>query len=782
MNHAQVRSEKERLHRHPAKKMTNTTGVLLSYRQMLLAILVTTFTHGAAIAEEAQMPTINVTASELVDGQAPHCTIIDKKQLKSMAPATSDTASLLQHTPGLNLQGSGGVSSLPVIHGLADDRLRIKVDGMDLISACGNHMNPALSYIDPTNVGSATVFAGITPVSVGGDSIGGTIQVDSRDPEFAKPGEGIFTKGEVGAFYRSNGNAQGGNASATVASENVSISYRGSTSKADNYTAGGDFKPAGPAAAGRGWLAADEVGSTKYKSTNQSIAMAVQSGNHMVDLKLGLQDIPYQGWVNQRMDMTGNDSKQANLRYEGQYDWGDLEARTYYENTKHGMQFGEDKLFWYGNPMPAAPNDGVPCTPSAGMMGCAAGMPMDTEGLNIGGTVKADIPLSAGALLRVGSEFQQYRLDDWWDPSGKGMWPNTFWNINGGKRDRLAAFGEWESQWNAQLLTQFGVRYEKVDMNTDVVQGYNPSYAAEAAAFNAADRKKTDNNIDLTALMRLTPAETSTIEFGYAMKTRSPNLYERYTWSTGGMAMRMINMAGDGNGYVGNLNLRPEVAHTISSTFDFHDAEKEQWELKLTPYYSYIKDYIDADRCSSANPNCGAANQTATTGFVYLQFVNQSARIYGVDLSGNLSLANDTPLGNFGVTGIMNYVRGKNTTTNDNLYNTMPLNGRVALEHRLSGWTSAIEVEMVGAKTKVSQTRNELKTAGYSLLNLRSSYVWKHLRVDIGANNLLDRFYNDPLGGVYLGQGKTMSGTGVAWGLSAPGMGRSFYTGITINL
>jgi hypothetical protein len=98
--------------------------------------------------------------------------------------ATSDTASLLSDIPGVSLYGAGGVSSLPAIHGLADDRLRIKVDGMDLIASCPNHMNPALSYLDPTNVGVLKVFAGITPVSAGGDSIGGTI-ADSRAPEFA---------------------------------------------------------------------------------------------------------------------------------------------------------------------------------------------------------------------------------------------------------------------------------------------------------------------------------------------------------------------------------------------------------------------------------------------------------------------------------------------------------------------------------------------------------------------------------------------------------------------
>ena len=87
------------------------------------------------------------------------------------------------------------------------------------------------------------------------------------------------------------------------------------------------------------------------------------------------------------------------------------------------------------------------------------------------------------------------------------------------------------------------------------------------------------------------------LEFGYAQKTRSPNLYERYAWSTGGMAMNMINMVGDGNGYVGNLDLKPEVAHTLSATADWHDAEQQNWGLKVTPYYTYVQDYINAQRC-----------------------------------------------------------------------------------------------------------------------------------------------------------------------------------------
>jgi len=748
-----------------------------------LSLLSAAIVAASAHAEELQLPTLNVISSPLINSQTLNASSLSAEEIDALVPATSDTASLLGNIPGLNIQGSGGVSSFPVIHGFADDRLRIKVDGMDLISACGNHMNPALSYIDPSNVSSVQVFAGISPVSLGGDSIGGSIIVDSAAPQFSKTNEALLTTGEVGAFYRSNGNVTGGNVAATVASESLSLSYQGSTVESDNYEAGDSFKPAGLAAAGRGWLDSDEVGSSMYKSTNQSIALAWRNDNHLVELKYGEQDIPYQGWANQRMDMTKNDSKQINLSYEGEYEWGMLEARVYREKTRHAMQFGDDKLFWYGPNMTAPATDGVECTPSAGMNGCAAGMPMDTRGKNTGATFKAEIPLSEQDTLRVGVEFQEYRLDDWWEPSGKGMWPNTFVNINNGERDRSAAFAEWEAQWNEKWLTQMGIRGERVDMDTDEVQGYNPAYASEAAAFNAADRSTTDNNIDLTLLARYTPSEMQTVEFGYARKTRSANLYERYTWSTGGMAMRMINMAGDGNGYVGNLELDPEIAHTVSATFDLHDPTQEKWGFQVTPYYSYVDDYIDAARCSAITGTtaCSVANQTATDAFVYLQFVNQTARLYGVDVSGYLPLVEGSAYGRFTATGTLNYVRGKSKSTGDNLYNMMPLNAKLAVVQNLDNWTNTVEVELVDEKNDVSEVRNEVKTSGYGIINLRSSYKLKKVSVNVGVENLFDKFYNDPLGGVYLGQGKTMSGTGVDWGLSVPGMGRSIYAGVNYS-
>ncbi|HEY9147979.1 MAG TPA: TonB-dependent receptor, partial [Gammaproteobacteria bacterium] len=506
------------------------------------------------------------------------------------------------------------------------------------------------------------------------------------------------------------------------------------------------------------------------------------SENQLTELKLGMQDIPYQGWANQRMDMTGNDSTQVNLRHLAEFEWGNIEARAYRERTRHKMQFFDDKLFWYGSKDGVTNPDGESCTIEGGMNGCAAGMPMDTLGDNRGGVVKADINLSERDLLRAGVEVQNYTLDDWWDPSGKGMWPDTFWNINNGQRDRLALFGEWEAQWNERWLTQLGLRGEQVKMDADEVQGYSDTFTPQdAAAFNEADRKKTDDNIDLTALARFTPDHSRTIELGLAQKTRSPNLYERYAWSTHGMAMRMVNWAGDGNGYVGNLELEPEIAHTISASFSWHDAAQEKWGLTISPYYTRVKDYIDAERCGSGGNACTDTNLTVEEEFVYLQFVNQEATLYGMDISGHFPLAEDTALGDFRFNGMLSYSRGENEDTDDNLYNIMPLNAKLALVQRNGNWRNTAEAELVDDKEDVSATRNEMQTESYGLLHLRSSYTWKQARFDIGVENVFDKLYSHPQGGAYLGEGKTMSGTDIDWGTTVPGMGRSIYAGVNIK-
>jgi len=722
------------------KMKTSVLAVMLAFGQ-------------SAWANEAAMPEVLVTAPKTGASSS-----VDAATLRASRATTSDSASLLRDVPGVSLYGAGGVSSLPVIHGLADDRNRIKLDGMDLIASCPNHMNPPLSYVDPSNVDSLQVYAGITPVSVGGDSIGGTIIANTHAPEFAAPGQGSITKGEIGAFYRSNNKAKGANVAATYATERVSLSYSGALSQADNYTAGNDFKTTTATGRTGHTLPLNEVGSTAYETRNHLLGLAFRSGDHLMEVKVGKQDLPKQGYPNQRMDMLDNQQTSFNLRYLGQLDWGALEARAYHETVDHYMNFGADKQLVYGT--------------------AVNGMPMYTQGKTTGASIRAELTLATQDLLRVGGEVQQYRLNDWWPPSGTGMMsPNTFWNIHDGQRDRTALFGEWEAR-KPQWMTLLGVRVEQVKMNAGPVHGYNnasfPTTVGmdmmnqnrDAAAFNNTDRNKTDSNLDLTALARYTVNPNSDVEVGFAHKVRSPNVYERYTWSTWPMAAVMNNVVGDGNGYLGDINLKPEKANTLSATFDWHAADRS-WEFKATPYYTKVADYIDAVQAPPLMPNQ----------FNVLKYVNQSARLYGLDLSGRMMLA-ENDWGEWGMKGLLNYTNGKNETTGDELYNIMPLNAKLTLTQKQGGWNNSAELVLVQAKDKVSDMRNEIKTPGYGLVNLRGSYAWKQLSVDFGVENLFNKFYYLPTGGAYTGQGRTMSINGIPYGIAVAGMGRSFYTGV----
>src|SRR5690606_39854879 len=86
---------------------------------------------------------------------------------------TGDSAQTLENKAGVSFYTSGGASRLPVLRGLNDDRVKLLIDGAPSTSACANHMNPALSYVDARQVRSVEVIAGIPPVSLGGDSIAG---------------------------------------------------------------------------------------------------------------------------------------------------------------------------------------------------------------------------------------------------------------------------------------------------------------------------------------------------------------------------------------------------------------------------------------------------------------------------------------------------------------------------------------------------------------------------------------------------------------------------------
>lgn len=621
-----------------------------------------------------------------------------------------NSAELLATVPGVSLRGNGELASVPMLHGLGDGQTKLVVNGMTVSNACPNHMNPPLSYIAPSNVGEITVMAGITPVSEGGDSLGGTISVQSPPPVFATAGRGVIENGNVSSFYRSNGDNYGVSTSEWIAGGHFGIGYTGAWMASSDYTDGAGHK----------------VTSTYAQSTDATLTVAAQERGNLLVLRAGVHHIPYQGFVNARMDMVRNYATSLNLHYRKPLRHATLNAHVFWQSTSHSMNIGRDKSKF---PMPMF-------------------MPMNDHGVDLGYTVKVEVPISTRQLLRIGNGFHRFDLNDTWPPvAGMApmMGPNSFLNINNGHRTRVGSYVELASRWSEKWTTLAGVRNDTVWSDAGPVHGYSAMYAADANAFNASNRARADVDFDATAMTRYKANAYADIELGYARKSRAPNLYERYEWSTNLMASSMIGWFGDGNYYVGNIDLKPEIAHTVSGTLVLHDRLNSLWRLKLTPYVTRIHDYIDVNTLTTVTKG--------ETTFAQLRFANHPAVIYGGDLSGDVALWKNARLGSATLNGVGGWLHGERLDTHTGLYEMMPLHLQVNLDEAIKlrpggGFSGGVGVDAVGRKSNVDPQRFEQATPGYTLFSVHAGYGRPHLEVSAGVNNLLNKEYEMPLGGV----------------------------------
>ena len=617
-----------------------------------------------------------------------------------------NTAEIALEAPGVSLRDNGQLAAIPLIHGLGDERAKILVNGLTVSSSCPNHMNPPLSYTPPSRVSQVTVIAGITPVSLGGDSIGGTVSVESQAPVFATGADGFRQEGYATGFYSSNGENYGGFLFESLSTRSLSMTYTGSWASSSDYTDGAGHK----------------VTSTYSQATDHVVTLGMQGKRNLIMVEGGLHHTPYEGFPGAQMDLTRNVAESANLRYRRDFgEAGALNARVFWQKAWHSMNIGHDKSTF---PMPMD-------------------MPMNTRGDDLGYTLHLELPVGAIHTLRAGNELHRFVLDDTW-PAVPGtepyMGPDTFVNINNGRRLRLGTFAELSSRWSPKWTTLVGLRNDTVWMNTGDVQGYSMMYSADADAFNAVNHAHTDAPVDVSAIARYLVAPDATIEIGYARKTRTPNLYERYAWATDWMTSGMIGWFNDGNYYVGNVGLVPETANNVSGTATFRGGLKKAWEAKVTPFYTRIHDFIDVDILDTT--------MYGMSTFAKLRFANHDALIYGMDFSGNAALWDNQAFGHGSISAAGGWLHGDRLDTNTGLYQMMPVNARVAFDEWIKGFSGGVGLSAVDRKSHLDPHRMEQTTPGYALFNIHAAWKSRHLEASGGVDNLANRAYELPLGGV----------------------------------
>ena len=620
---------------------------------------------------------------------------------------TQDAAGLLEDIPGVAIVRNGAQTGLPQLRGLHADRVKVLVDGMTLTPACPNHMDPPLHYLAPTRAGSLLVVPGVTPVSLGGDSIAGTIVAESPRPFFST-NQVMRPFGEVsGAGYSVNDGWAAG-ASAGLANRDYSVAYDGSIQGADDYRfPGGRVRASG------------------YDIMHHRLRGAADTLRGLVSAEAGLSRTRDAGTPALPMDMIEDDGYHGAASFDGDLTVATLQSRLFYHHTDHLMDnyslrpAGPRRLF-------------SPATSSDFGFNTGVAMPRGSQ------------------TYRLGADFHGNWFDAYQQNAANGMRQTT---INEGTRQRLGAYGEWQSDWSARWRSLVGVRADSVWSDAGAVEQYFPEAKADAAAFNARDRAFADLNLDATAALRFTANDWSAYEIGAARKNRAPSLVERYLWTP------LSASAGqaDGRTYLGNLGVDPETAWQFNVAADWHGP---QWRCKVSPFFTLVDGYIQGRPIARLDMNR----------LPVLEYTNlDQAELYGVDAGGEWEFVKQLTL-----SGSLSYVRGEDGEHDDNLYRIAPLRGRIGLEWTNGRFEAGVEGVLAAEQDEVSAYNGEPTTPGYAIMNLHAGWnINRHVNLQVGLENVFDELYADHLGGI-----NRVSGSDVAVGERLPSYGRAGYVAL----
>ncbi len=697
----------------PKKHFSPTTTVLaLSF--MIMAM--------PATAEDAvELPGMAVTeqADEGINYR------VDPSRTGISRPGSAE---LLKRTPGANVNFNGPLTGIAQYRGMFGNRLNVLVDGININSGGPNSMDPPLHYMPRPRLGGLEIIRGISPVSLGLETIGGTVIANQKRGEFGK-GDDF----EVGGYFDGGGQSvdDGYSIGGTVNLSNARhrIELGGSLEDGDDTEFGDGI-----------------IADTAYERNSYDLAYGYRSAAQEFGIKFLRNATGATGTPALPMDIVFFDSDFINGDYHADIGNLALEAKLAYSNIDHQMNNFEHR----------AP----PADPARFRFTNA-----DSRGWYY--TIKAVKPMADGKLS-FGADGNLARHNATiFSPNNSSFFVQNFNDIN---RDRMGFFGEWSGDLIGAWGSELGLRYTRVESDAGLVDGSPAQTMAGPRQlrdrFNNADRNKTDNNIDAVTKINYRIRPDLKAELGLARKTRSASYQERYLWlplqATGGLA--------DGNNYVGNIDLDPEVAYDIELSLD--------WRTRgfyLTPhaFYRRVNDYIQG---TPATDPVVVMVSTANGDPTPLQFSNVDAQFYGVDLELGYDL-----LSHWHIDTLLSFVRGERRDISDNIYRVAPPNATIALSHQRRRWSATLEGEFYARQDKISQTNEETPSAGYGLLNLFAQYTLLEdartaATLRAGVDNVFDKTYSPHLNGT-----NRVRMSDVAVGNRLPGSGRNLYARLNVE-
>ncbi len=694
----------------------------------------------------------------------------DASSSRPQLPPSPDLSNLMATFPGGGVAANGRLSGQMQYRGLFGPRVSVRIDGMSINSAGPNWMDPPLHYLPNTLIDSFRVLRG--GASVGsGDHLGGDVIVRSKHARFTA-GTAFEQQTSLAVLGRSvdDGHSVGG-----------MIGLANDRHRAD-FTFSRDAGDDGDAGSG-------SVAASEYDRDTYGYAYGFRAGEHEWGLDYRRINTGHTGTPALPSDIRYYHTDLARLFYKGSWRGAEWEASLYRSDVRHRMNNYRLR--------PAPDFDNLP-GPDADKLPPFRGddkrwVYAASDGLGFSSGVAFDW-LQGALNLGLDAHAADHESTVY-DPD---FAPFFVTNFDDSEIDKWALFTEWRGQLTPRWRAGFGLRYNSVRAATGAVDALPARLAARALnpvrtpitegvrylrdRFNAAGRSHTDHNFDAFAEFGYSPRADLELRFSVAQKTRSPGYIERYVW----LPLEINAGLGDGNNYVGDPDLDPEISRELEIGLDWNRAAFD-FEPRL--FYRRIDDYIQGaaiagvcdyvtDRTiDDADEALVCVSDLANGDPSPKRFANVDAEIYGFDARFGYRLS-----ASWALDGVLSLVRGRRRDLGDNLYRIAPPRLTLGLQRSQDTATVRLETTLVESHDKLARSlldpdnlggrMDTGAVAGYVLFNLRYSRAWPQygLRLGAGVENLLDKHYADPSAGF-----NRVGGGDVAVGERLPGAGRNAY-------
>ena len=637
----------------------------------------------------------------------------------------ADAAAIAARVAGGDIFGNGALSGQLSYRGLAGERVLGRVNGQRFATGGPNAMDPPLHYAPSILIERIDVARGVAPVAEG-PSLGGAINAELVQAQFTE-GARLSPQMRVASQYRSVDDSYAVGGLAALASETWRFGLIASREQGEDYRF-----PGGTA-----------VG-TSFERNLYGVHAGFKTGAGELFLEYRRSETDPSGNPPFALDMVYFDTDFVQGGFRGQIaeDVG-LTLRLGHVAVRHLMDNQTLRR-------PAAP-------PAQARASFAAADTMTAEAALRFGTSRAYVEVGADAEITD-------RLVTITNPTNPAFFIESQPDV---KAERIGAYLQWRGSFGAAQF-ELGGRIDRTEQSTGIPQlgaAVPMGPRGLAAAFIASGRAADDTTVDAVARLWI-EGGAFVPRLTLARKTRLPSVLERFAWLPTEASFGLA----DGNIYVGNQALRPEVAWIAEAGFDFAN----DWlTLRPTVYYRRIDNFIQGTPFD-ATPGVVNSPVEMVAGMsgdpTPLMFRNTDAELYGADLD-----VVARPLANLELAGTASIVRGQRRDIADDLYRIPPANLRLSATWTTGALSLGAELFAAADQERVSLTNGELPGEGYATLGLFARYaVSESLAIEAGAENLTNEEYAPHLAGR-----SRVGASDVPAGERLPGPGRGVWARVT---